>query len=151
MREVQAERAMGERRGDGVFEVIDAVATVFPAVAIVDPRVCVLMHEQRHANGREITVAFVAITIAPQGIPAVSGNRVARRSDGEHVEKCVFAVGVPTRFEKTSFGLPSVREEPRIAVEHPAKVDAVVNPGGESRDFGIAGKTLPHREYTREQ
>ena len=69
MREVHAEGTMRERGGDGVFEIINAVSAVFAAVAIVDPRVCVLMHEQWHADGRVVSVPFVAVTIAPQRVP----------------------------------------------------------------------------------
>ena len=99
---------MRQRRGDGVLKVVDVVPAVFTTITIVDPRVCVLMHEQRHADRREVSLVFVAITIAPQGVPRRCWNRVSRRRDREHVKNRVFAVGVPTRFQKTAFGFPAV-------------------------------------------
>ena len=108
MREVHAEGAMRERGGNGVLEIVDAVTAVFAAVAVVDPRVGVLMHEERHADRGEVSVTFVAITIAPQRVPRGRGNRMSGRSDREHVQNRVFAVGVPTRFQKAGFGFPAV-------------------------------------------
>ena len=45
VREVHAEGAMGERGGDGVLEIVDAIASRLAAIAIVDPRMRVLVHE----------------------------------------------------------------------------------------------------------
>lgn len=90
---------MRERGGDGVLEVVDAIAFRLAAIAIVDPGVPILVHEQWHANSREITVTFVAIAIAPQGVPGSWRNRVSGRADSKHVENRVFTVSVPTRAE----------------------------------------------------
>ncbi len=92
---------MSERGGDGVLEVVDTVASVFATIAIIDPGVRVLMHEQRHTDGREIAVAFVAITIAPERVPGRRRNRIRGRGDREHVKNGVFAVSVPPRLQKT--------------------------------------------------
>src|ERR1043165_5155259 len=67
--EIYAEGTMGQSCGDGVLEIVDAVASGFATIAKVDPRMRVLMHEQRYADGCEIAVTFVAITIAPQCVP----------------------------------------------------------------------------------
>ena len=56
---------MRESSFDGVFKIVDVVASGFAAIAVIDPGMCVLMHEQRHANGCEIGVAFIAIAVAP--------------------------------------------------------------------------------------
>ncbi len=56
---------MRESGFDGVFKIVNAIAPGFSAIAIIDPGMCVLMHEERHPNGCEISVAFIAITITP--------------------------------------------------------------------------------------
>lgn len=88
---------MRKRGGNGVLKVIDAVAAIFAPVAVVDPRVRVLVHEQRHANRGEVTLTFVTITIAPERVPRSGRNRMRGRGNREHVEDRVFAVSVPTR------------------------------------------------------
>ena len=97
MGEVHAKGAMCERGGNGVLKVVDAVAAGFAPVAVVDPRVRVLMHEQRYADGGEVTVAFITITIAPQRVPRSGRNRMRRRSNRQKVKDSVFAVSIPAR------------------------------------------------------
>lgn len=69
MGEVYAKAPMRVRGGNGVLKVVDAVTAIFAPVAVIDPGVRVLMHEQRHADRGVINVAFVTITIAPQRVP----------------------------------------------------------------------------------
>ena len=141
---------MGERGGNGVLKVVDAIAAVLASIAIVDPGVRVLMHEQRNADRGEVSVAVIAITIAPQRVPRRRWNRMSWRSDREYVENRVFAVSVPTRFEKTGLGFPAVRQEQGIAVEHPAKVDTVVDVCCKPNDLGVGSEALAHGENTCE-
>jgi hypothetical protein len=148
---VHAERAMSERRSDGVFEIVDVVAAIFAAVAIVDPGVRVLMHEERHADRGEVSLAFVTITIAPQRVPRCGGDRMHWRSNREHVKNRVFAVSVPARFQKAGLRFPAVREQGLVTVEHPAKVDAFVDSRGEPHDLRVGGEALPGGEHTCEQ
>lgn len=98
MRKVHTKGAMRQCGCDRVFEVVDAIATVFATVTIVDPCVRVLVHEQGHADGREVSVSFVTITIAPQRVPGRRRDRMSWRGDREHVEDRVFAIRVPTWF-----------------------------------------------------
>ena len=60
---------MRESGFDGVFKVVNVIASGLAPIAIIDPGMRVLMHEQRHPNGSEIRVAFIAITISPQSVP----------------------------------------------------------------------------------
>ena len=151
MREIHAERAMRKRGGDGVLKVVDAVAAILATVTKVDPRVGVLVHEERHADGREVGVSFVTITIAPQRIPRRGRNRMRRRADREQVQNRVFAVRVPTCFQEACFRLPAVREQVRMTIEHPAKVDTLVDLSSQSNDLGITCETLPSGENAGEQ
>lgn len=74
-----------------------------------------------------------------------------RRSDGEQVENCVFAESVPARFEKTRFRFPAVRQQRRVLVEHPSKVDAFVYLSSQTHDFLVARKLLTDCQYTGQQ
>src|SRR5688572_14110344 len=74
-----------------------------------------------------------------------------RRTDAEQVENRVFAVSVPARTQETRFGFPAVREQQRIAVQHPAKVDSLVDLRGEPGDFRIVRKALAYCENSAEQ
>jgi hypothetical protein len=69
VRQVHAKGAMRERRLNRVLKIVDAVASDLPAIAIVDPGVRILMHEQRHADRGEISVTFVTIPVPPERIP----------------------------------------------------------------------------------
>ena len=89
---------MRESGFDGVFKIVNMIASGFAPIAIIDPGVCVLMHKQRHANSCEIRVAFIAITISPQSVPGCGENRMRRRSNCQQVENSIFAVGIPARF-----------------------------------------------------
>jgi hypothetical protein len=96
--QVYAEGPVRESGFDGVVKIVNVIATGFAPIAIVDPGVRVLMHEERHANSCEIRVAFITITITPQTVPGCRGNGMRRRSNCQQVENSIFAVGVPTRF-----------------------------------------------------
>ena len=109
------------------------------------------MHEERHADRGEVTVTVVTITIAPQRVPRTGRNGIRRRSNGEDVKDRVFAVGIPARLEETCFRFPAVREQERMTIEHPAKVNAVVNPSGQASDLSIAREALLHSENARQQ
>jgi hypothetical protein len=63
--QVYAKGPVRERGFDGVLKIVNVIASGFAAIAIIDPGMSVLMHEQRHPNGGEIGVAFIAITVAP--------------------------------------------------------------------------------------
>lgn len=151
VREVHAECTMRQRGRDGILKVVDAVAAIFTTIAIVDPGVRVLVHKQRHADRREVAVAFVTIAIAPQRVPRSRGDRMRRRSDREHVENRVFAVRVPTWFQKTGFRFPAVREQQRVTVEHPAEVDAFVDLRGEANDLCVGREALSNGQNPGEQ
>jgi len=63
--QVYAKGPVRERGLDGVLKIVNAVASGLAAIAKIDPGMGVLMHEQRHPDGCEIAVAFIAITVAP--------------------------------------------------------------------------------------
>ncbi len=109
------------------------------------------MHEQRNPDRREVRITGVAITVLPQRIPRSRRDRRRRRSDCEQVENRVFAVSVPAGTKKTGLRFPPVRQQQRMAVQHPPKIDAPVDLVRQPRDFRVAGKTLPHREDARKQ
>jgi len=108
VREVHAKSAVRQRCSDGVLKVVDTVTAVFAAIAVVDPCMCVLVHEQRHANGREVCVTLITITVTPQRIPGSCRNRMRRRRNREHVQNRVLAVRVPTRLQKTGLRFPTM-------------------------------------------
>ena len=56
---------MREGGFDRVLKIVNMIAPDFAAIAIIDPGMSVLVHEQRHPDGGEIGVAFIAITVAP--------------------------------------------------------------------------------------
>src|SRR5262245_8316819 len=73
------------------------------------------------------------------------------RADREYVKNRVFAVGVPTGAQKARLRFPTVRQKQRLAVEHPAKVDAVVNTRCPLDDFPIVAKALTDGENAGQQ
>ena len=75
---------------------------------------------------------------------------MSRRSDREQVENRVFAVSVPTRFQEAGLGFPAVRQEQRIAVQHPGKVDAVVDVCRKANDLGVRSEALADGENAGE-
>lgn len=65
MGQVDAEGPVRESGFDRVLKIVNVIASGFAAIAIIDPGMGVLMHEQRHPNGGEVGVAFITITVAP--------------------------------------------------------------------------------------
>ena len=65
MGQVYAKLSMGQSGVYGILKIVDVVASGFAAIAIIDPGVCVLMHEQRDANSCEVGEAFVSVAVPP--------------------------------------------------------------------------------------
>ncbi len=61
---------------------------------------------------------------------------MGRGADGEEIEHHQLGVVVPTGGDKAGFGSPA-HGEGLSSVEHPGKVDTIVELGGEVGDFGI--------------
>src|SRR6266436_1133552 len=121
------------------------VAGSFSTLAVINPGVRILMHEEGHPDSGEVCVAFVAIAIAPQSGPGVRRDAMRRRADGQEIENSVFAEGVPARFKKACFRFPAVRKKKRFTVQHPAKVDPIVDLSSQLVDFAIVAKVLTRR------
>lgn len=68
-RQLDAEGSMRARSADRIKKVIRAPAPLLAAPAIVDPRMRVLMHEERNAFSRDIAVTSVIHAFALEGIP----------------------------------------------------------------------------------
>ena len=63
-----------------------------------------------------------------------AGNRMRRRSDRQQVQDHQLAVVIPARRQEARLRLPSVRQQRRIAGEHPAEIDAPVDRVGEAAE-----------------
>ena len=63
-----------------------------------------------------------------------------RRSDAEQIEDHQLAVVIPTSRQKSRLRLPPVRQDERIAGEHPLEVHAPVDGVGKANNVGIVGK-----------
>ena len=58
---------------------------------------------------------------------------------------------MPAVLYPAGLGPPTVREQIRVAVEHPLKIDAVVNFRRQPDNLFILGKALPHRQNAAKQ
>src|SRR5678816_1927460 len=73
------------------------------------------------------------------------------RANREYVENRVFAVSVPACAQKARLRFPTMRQKQWVAVEHPAKVDTVINASGALDDFSIVAKALTHGKDAGQQ
>lgn len=62
----------------------------------------------------------------------------------------MLAVAVPATAKKTALRLPSVAQQSGVPIEHPAKIDAVVDLIGEPRDLSIL-EILARGQHSAEQ
>src|SRR4029079_9757356 len=78
-------------------------------------------------------------------------KRLLRRPDRKQIEDLVFTVIVPSILDEPAFVAPAVREQIRIAVQHPPKIDAFVNLCSVADNFRVRGETLFCCEDTAEK
>jgi len=76
---------------------------------------------------------------------------MSRRADGEQEQAQLLAVSVPAMFDESSVGIPTVREQRRMTVEYPSKIDPLVNYSGEAHDLTVMTKVTARRQHAVQQ
>ena len=71
---------------------------------------------------------------------------MGRRPNREHVEQHQFRVMVPARLQEPAFRFPAMREDQRIAREHPGKIHPLVDRRRRPHDLRVGAEALAHRE-----
>ena len=110
----------------------------------IDPGLRILMREQR-AAADELVVS-VLIEGALPGVPGFRRNGMSGRADGQNIEQAQFAISVPLVLNEAFSVTLAVREQHRIAIQHPLEIHAAVDFARELGNLGIVGKILPGRE-----
>src|SRR5215470_15166166 len=112
-------RARGDSR---VFKIIDSRRLALAPSPKIHPGMRVLVNEERRGRA-QILVLAVSDPVALPCVPRLWRDRMRRRADGHQVKHRALAVIMPAVFDEPGFGPPAVREQMRIAVEHPLKID----------------------------
>src|SRR5215469_757128 len=115
-------RARGDSR---VFKIIDSRRLALAPSPKIHPGVRVLVNEERRGRA-QILVLAVSDPVALPPVPRLRRDRMRRRADGQQVKQRDLAVIAPPMCDETAFGPPAMREQMRIAVEHPLKIDSVI-------------------------
>src|ERR1700732_489589 len=73
------------------------------------------------------------------------------RPDRKQIQKRRLAVGLPLVLEEAFAALPAMRQDQRIAVQHPLEIDSIIDLFSEPGDIGILGKVPCRRECAAEK
>src|SRR5262249_58622642 len=138
-RQIETELAMGARGDDRILEVINARWFRFTTPAKVNPGVRVLVDEKR----RVVAQVFVFAISNPFAFPSPPRFRLdgrGRRADGQQIKHHLLAVVLPAMFDETVLRSPSVREQMRMPVQHPLKINPLVNLRRQPNDLSVAAE-----------
>ncbi len=108
---------IGARGSQRVLEKVDEAAVA--PIPEIHPGLRILVREQRTAADEMIRPVMIQRTLP--GVPRIGGNGMRGRADGKQVEQGQFAISIPLVFQESFSAHPAVREQVRIAIQHPWK------------------------------
>src|SRR5262245_13098562 len=149
-RQVLAESPMRARGDHGVFEIIDSRRLAFMPSPKIHPGMRVLVNEERRWRA-QILVLAVSDPVALPRVPRLRRDRMRRRADGQQIMQRDLGVIIPPVLDETAFGPPAMRKQARIAVEHPLKIDPVINLRRQPDDLLVVAKVSSRRQHAAEQ
>src|SRR5581483_1107951 len=94
--------------GYGVLKIINLEWRSIAKARQAKPSLGVLMREERAAAN--ISIARKLDCFATESIPALHGNGMGRRANGQDVEDSILAVVVPFAAKKAGLGIPAFSE-----------------------------------------
>src|SRR5262249_42286160 len=98
-----------------------------------------------------VPVAGVCHPLSLPCVPRAGGNRMRSGTDRKKIQNRVLAVVVPTAVQEAGLRLPSVRQQERVSIQHPSKINALVDLGSERDDLGVGVELCSRGENPGQQ